>query len=35
VPIVTCDRAFAQMPELDVEVVYLPPIRAGAAESVP
>ncbi|MBB4660950.1 PIN domain-containing protein [Conexibacter arvalis] len=24
VPIVTCDQAFARMPELEVEVVYLP-----------
>lgn len=30
VPIVTCDRAFVQMPELDVEVVYL---RSGAPAS--
>lgn len=30
VPIVTCDRAFVQMPELEVEVVYLPSNRPAA-----
>lgn len=30
VPIVTCDRAFARMPELEVEVVYLPSNRPAA-----
>lgn len=34
VPIVTCDRAFAQMPELDVEIVYLSPHRAATAGDV-
>jgi predicted nucleic acid-binding protein len=35
VPIVTCDRAFAQMPELDVEIVYLSSSRAATAGDVP
>lgn len=34
VPVVTCDRAFARMPELDVEIVYLSSDRATTAGDV-